>query len=286
MKKNISRRNFIKSTALVSMFPFLANAEETKKEEKTKETLRFIHVTDSHMDLGNEESVDAMKLMVEYINKHYKALDFVLFGGDNFNNNVKGNEDALVYKKIVDKLHCPTYHVRGNKESHPKPNDAIHLDEFQQLFMSSKALKVEGKDWRLDTKGYTLLGLDSAIEGANNGEYTKETIVFAQKALKEGNPTVILNHHPYTNYWKGTDPKDIHKYVLGNTDDVQKKLFTHEHLILTLSGHKHIDSVTEINKTKVVVTRGFIKPLDMDAYPMRYVELSDGKVNEKLIYTA
>ena len=227
-----------------------------------------------------------MKLMVTHINTNYKKLDFVVFGGDNFNNNVKGNADALEYKKIVDTLHCPTYHVRGNKESHPKPDDAIHLNEFQSLFMSDKALKVNGKDWLLETKGYAFLGLDSAIEGANNGEYTEETIKFAESVLKTGKPTIILNHHPYTNYWKSTDPKDIHKYVLGNTEEVQKRLFASENLILSLSGHKHIDSVTMINKTKAIVTRGFIRPLDMDMYPMRYVEITESKISEKLIYTA
>jgi len=279
---NITRRNFMKGAAAVSAMPFLAEA----KEEKASETLKFIHITDSHMDLGNEESVDAMELMVEFINKNHKDLDFVLFGGDNFNNNVEGNEDALAYKKIVDKLYCPTYHVRRNKESHPNPDDAIHLDEFKTLFMSDKTLKVNGKDWMLQKKGYVFLGLDSCIEGANNGIYTEETMAFAEQVLKIGKPTIILNHHPYTNYWKGTDPKDIHKYVLNNTEEVQKRLFGFDNFILSLSGHKHIDSVTAINKTKVVVTRGFIRPLDMDMYPMRYVEITDGKINEKLIYTA
>jgi len=278
---NITRRGFIKGAAAMSAMPFLAEANEEKSE-----TLKFIHITDSHMDLSNNESVDAMKLMVEFINENHKDLDFVLFGGDNFNNNVKGNEDALVYKKIVDKLYCPTYHVRGNKESHPNPDDAIHLEEFKTLFLTSPALKVNGKDWLLATKGYALLGLDSCIEGANNGKYTEETIKFAESVLKTGKPTIILNHHPYTNYWKGTDPKDIHKYVLNNTEEVQKRLFGFDNLILTLSGHKHIDSVTKINKTDVIVTRGFIRPLDMDMYPMRLVEITDSKISEKLIYTA
>ena len=277
----ITRRGFIKGVAVLSAAPFLAEANEKKSE-----TLKFIHITDSHMDLSNDESVDAMILMVEFINKNHKDLDFVLFGGDNFNNNVEGNKDALAYKKIVEKLPCPAYHVRGNKESHPDPDDAIHLEEFQTLFVSSPVLKVNGKDWLLKTKGYALLGLDSCIEGANNGKYTEETIKFAESVLKTGKPTIILNHHPYTNYWKGTDPKDIHKYVLNNTKEVQKRLFGFDNLILTLSGHKHIDSVTKINKTNVIVTRGFIRPLDMDMYPMRLVELTDGKINEKLIYTA
>jgi Icc protein len=78
--------------------------------------------------------------------------------------------------------------VRGNKESHPNPNDAIKLDEFKELFMSSDKLHVSGKDWRLDIKGYQLLGLDSCIEDANNGIYTPQTITFAQKSLQRGLP--------------------------------------------------------------------------------------------------
>jgi len=279
----ISRRNFLKTSAALGTLPFVAQASQVKKEE----SLKFIHVTDSHMDLQNEDSVEAMVLLVETINKNYKNLDFVLFGGDNFNNNVPGNKDAQKFKSITSKLHCPAYSVRGNKESSPKPaEDSINLKEFQSMFMDDKALEVVGRDWALEKKGVQILGLDSCIEHQNNGLYTKETIAFAKKRLQNGKATVILNHHPYTNYWGGKEEKDIHKYVLNNTKEVQQALFHHDNLILTLSGHKHIDSVTEIAGTKVIVTRGFVRPLDMDQYPMRYVEISGTKISEKLIYTA
>ncbi len=285
MKK--TRRTFIKSALALGVLPLSLVAEEKtqlKKEEKDR-TLRFIHVTDSHMDLQDEESVDAMKNMVAFVNKEYTNLDFVLFGGDNFNNNVKGNKDALVFKDIISKLHCPSLVIRGNKEANPKPNDSIHLDEFKSLFLDSKLVTIEGKDWLIEKKGYTILGLDSCIEGKDNGAYTKETIAFAKKALKKGNPTIMINHHPYTNYWNEKDEKKIHKYVLNNSDEVQKELFSYKNLILTLSGHKHIDSVTKIQNVETVVTRGFVRPLDLDQYPMRYVEILDNKINHKLIYT-
>ena len=207
----------MKGALAVSAFPLLSSANETGGNTP----LKFIHVTDSHMDLSNDESVEAMELMIEFVNKNHPSLDFVLFGGDNFNNNVKGNADALKFKEITGKLHCPSYTVRGNKESSPKPNDSIHLDEFKSLFMDDKALTVEGKDWLLEKNGIQILGLDSCIENANNGVCTKETIRFAKKILDSGKPTIILNHHPYTNYWQGTEEKDLHKYVLNNTEEVQ-----------------------------------------------------------------
>ncbi len=277
----ISRRNFLKSAVALSSMPLLATAQENKKE-----TLKLIHVTDSHMDLSDNDSVEAMQLMAEFINNNYKDLDFVLFGGDNFNNNAPKDSDALKFKEIADTLHCPYYTVRGNKESFPNGDKQINLEEFKNMFCSAKELHVKGKDWLLSTKGYNILGLDSCIENHNNGAYTQETIAFAEEILKHNRPTVILNHHPYTNYWGGTEEKDIHKYVLNNTDEVQKRLFKYNNLLLTLSGHKHIDSVKELRGTKVIVTRGFVRPLDLDMYPMRYVELDGNTINEKLIYTS
>lgn len=277
--RDTKRRGFFKTAAALSLAPFALNAAQEEP------TLRFIHITDSHMDLSDSDSVEAMELMSSFINANYKELDFVLFGGDNFNNNVKGNTDALKFKEIIERLHCPAYLVRGNKESSPKPADGIDLEQFKTLFLSHHELEVHGRDWRLEKKGYTILGLDSCIEGANNGVYTQETINFAKHALKSKKPTIILNHHPYTNYWGSKDEKEIHKYVLNNADEVQKEILDDASVILTLSGHKHIDSVKEHQGTQMIVTRGFIRALDMDAYPMRYVEIQGQKINEKLIYT-
>ena len=277
---NISRRGFLKTTMALSAMPLVAHASSEK------ETLKFIHITDSHMDLADSDSVEAMELMSSFINENYKDLDFVLFGGDNFNNNVKGNEDALKFKEIIETIHCPSYVVRGNKESSAKPNDGINLQEFKDIFLKDKELFVQGKDWMLQKKGYVILGLDSCVEGGNNGLYTEETMEFAKTVLRSSKPTLILNHHPYTNYWNGTEEQDIHKYVLNNTKEVQAEILSYDNVIMTLSGHKHIDSVKESQGTKMVVTRGFIRPLDLDMYPMRYVEIRDSKISEKLIYTS
>jgi len=278
----ISRRGFFKRAAVMGAIPLVATAQEHKEAP----TLKFVHITDSHMDLSDSDSVEAMKLMVRFMNTNYKDLDFVLFGGDNFNNNVPGNKDAMVFKEIIEQLPCPAYVVRGNKESSPAKDQSIDLSEFKKMFLDHEEMHVVGKDWKIEQKGYLLLGLDSCIEGQNNGLYTQETIAFADKALREGKPTIILNHHPYTNYWGGTEKKDLHKYVLNNTQEVQDLLFKYDNLILTLSGHKHIDSVTQINQAKVIVTRGFIRPLDLDMFPMRYVEITGSKIQEKMIYTA
>lgn len=280
--EKISRRGFFKGAAVLAAMPLVAS--EQAKVNKPN-TLKVVHITDAHMDLGNPDSVEALKMAVTYLNTHYTNLDCVLFGGDNFNNNMKADSDALVYKEIVEKLHCPVYHVRGNKESSPANDNRIHLEEFKKLFMSNKELTVEGKNWAVEINGHIILGLDSCIENKNNGIYEKETLTFAKKMLDLGKPTLMLNHHPYTNYWCGTEAKDIHKYVLGNGEETIKALFDYPNLLVTLSGHKHIDNIKMINKVKTITTRGFIRPLDLDEYPMRYIKIKENEVSEKLIYT-
>ena len=281
--QKISRRNFFKGAVALAAIPLVA--AEQKVEPKKPSALKVVHITDSHMDMADPDSVEALKMAVTYLNTHYPDLDCVLFGGDNFNNNMKADSDALVYKEIVEKLHCPVYHVRGNKESSPANDTHIHLEAFKKLFMSYKGMTVEGKDWAVEIHGHLILGLDSCIENANHGAFTKETLAFAKKQLALGKPTLILNHHPYTNYWGGTEAKDLHKYVLGNGEATIKALFGYPNLLITLSGHKHIDNIKMIHKVKTITTRGFIKPFDLDQYPMRYIEIKNNDVSEKLIYT-
>ncbi len=281
--KQISRRKFLQTGIALGALPLVAKSEPTMQ---TQQNLKFIHITDSHMDLQDNDSVEALELAVAFINKEYPDIHFVLFGGDNFNNNVPGDADAKKFKSIIEKLHCPAYLVRGNKESSPKPKgDPLNFQDFQKMFWSDAKLQQDGKNWLLDTHGYLVLGLDSNIENQNNGRYTKETIAFAKKALDTGRPTIILNHHPYLNYWKGSDAKDIHKYVLNNAAEVIEELFGYNNLLLTLSGHKHIDNVSTIKNTTAITTRGFIRALDLDQYPMRYLELNGTSLTHKLIYT-
>ena len=202
----LSRRKFIQGALALGTTPLLLDAQDNKPQKN----LKFIHITDSHMDFADVASVEALELMVSFVNKNYKTLDFVLFGGDNYNNNVSDNKDAVLFKYIVDKLHCPYYIVRGNKESSPKSKlKSVLSKDFDNIFLQDKRLLKNNKDWLIEKNGYAILGLDSCIEHQNNGAYTAETISFAQKVLQKGKPTIILNHHPYTNYWKGTEAKDI-----------------------------------------------------------------------------
>ncbi len=263
-------------------------ALSAKRAAERKSGMRFIHATDTHLDLGKPDTVKWMEMLVEKINREYGSLDFVLFGGDNFNNNVQGKDDAIKFKQIIDKLHCPTYLVRGNKESTPKPaSDPLDQPGFAKMFFSND-FEVHGRDWKLMNGDYAILGIDTTIEQQGNGMFSQQSLSFIEDELKNNPSTsyIVLNHQVYDNFWKGDDEKDIHKYVLNNADVAKKRLFNYPNLLMTLSGHKHLDSVTKQQCTTVIATLGFVVPQDPDNlndHQMRYVEITGARIKEKLV---
>ena len=203
----ITRRNFIKyssmSLAAASFSPYLTACQMAGKGNLStgiQDMLQFVHVTDTHLDLGKPKTVRWVEMLVKKINHDFPSLDFVLFGGDNFNNNVSGNDDATTFRKIIDELHCPSYAVMGNKESSPKPvGDPLNQSDFAKMFFPFD-VKIAGRDWKIDKGNYTILGLDSTITQHDNGTYSSETISFAEQELQKhpDRHYILLNHHPMT----------------------------------------------------------------------------------------
>jgi len=292
---NITRREFIKQGALSlaagSFTSVLCACQTTKSSNLAaggKGMLRFAHVTDTHLDLAQSKTVMWVEMLVKKINRDFPTLDFVLFGGDNFNNNVPGSDDAITFRNTIDNLHCPSYLVRGNKESSPRPaGDQLNRSDFAKMFFPSD-LHIVASNWKLVKGNYTILGLDSTVEQHDNGVYTEKTISFAENELRNHPKRhfILLNHHPYGNFWGGTQKYDIHRYVLNNADEVKNILFKYDNLKLTLSGHKHLDHVGKENDVVVIATLGFVVPQDLnnkDDHRFRYIEIDNGVVSEKLI---
>lgn len=249
-------------------------------------SLKLIHITDSHLDLAKPETSAWLKGFVAQVNSQYSDTDMVLFGGDNFNNNVAGKSDAEQFKAIADGLNCPWYAVRGNKEASPKPkSDPLSQADFAELFFGDD-LTVQGRNWKISHGNYTILGLDSTIDGHNNGLYTAETLDFVEDELQANpdNHYILLNHHAYLNYWQSDDQKDIHKYVLNNSTEVEQRLLKYANVKLTLSGHKHRNDASVMAGAKVLSTVGFKVPQgQQNDHQFRLIALVDGVVSTEIV---
>jgi len=163
---DITRRKFIKgSVAGIAGCTLLYGLNGCRVFSGGKNSdLKIIHITDSHFDLKNENSIKILEAFVNKVNSDIPDVDLVLFGGDNFNNNAPGKEDAKKFKEIVSKLYCPWYAVRGNKESSPKPaGTPLNQKDFAEMFFP-KDLKVKGRDWKLKKGKYLILGVDTTIK--------------------------------------------------------------------------------------------------------------------------
>ena len=289
-KTGITRRDFIKiGTLSIGALAFGSGFMGCKPKEAGKpgESLKIIHATDTHLDLGMPETVQWLESFVEKVNQDFSDVDFVLFGGDNFNNNAAGNEDAMKFKSIADSLKCSWYSVRGNKESTPKPpGDPLGQGDFAKMFFNSE-LEVTGRDWKIVKGKYTILGIDSTIEKKNNGKFSRESLSFIENELK-ANPDqkyILLDHHPYENYWGGKSESDIHKYVLNNSKIIKKNIFKHKNLLLTLSGHKHLDYVQKEGGVTKIATLGFVVTQNIDKkddHCFRYIEINGNSITERI----
>ncbi|HDZ22486.1 hypothetical protein LCGC14_0494730 [marine sediment metagenome] len=294
----ITRREFLATgaTALAvgAVGSMLVGCEEVPGPDHTdaegSPVLRFAHITDSHMDLGRPTTVTWLERFVTAINEDFKDIDFVLVGGDNFNNNVPGDTDAVRFKTIMDELRCPAYSVRGNKESSPKPyGDPIDQRQFAEMFFPPD-VTVHGRDWLIEKGGYLLLGVDTTLKQKDNGRYSDESLAFVEGHLQAdpNRQVIVLDHHVYDNFWNSTNEKDIHKYVLNNVEQVKGRLFKYPNLLLLLCGHKHLDDVHQVGATTVAATPGFVVPWGPQANHRRFrhVEIRDGHVSERLVELA
>jgi len=270
----MERRNFLKLLFSLPAIPLLANKEPS---------LELIHVTDSHMDLSMPHTVEALEHFVDVINRDFAHVDCVLFGGDNFNNTAPGLKDGVRFKEILDGLKVPYYCVRGNKESSPKPDPHLDQRDFARLFFGP-GMEVHGRDWVVYKKGYAIVGIDSTIEHSGAGRFGPQSVALLKRVLARGMPTIILDHHPLHNYWGGSGA-DLKKYLLQNADEVKRELFGYPNLVLVLSGHKHIDNVTQEGHVTLIATRAFKEAQIKNRNPIRHIRIEGGRVYQRLMTT-
>jgi Icc protein len=252
-------------------------------------SIRFAHVPDVHLDLNMPATVAAFERFADAVKRDQLDLDFVLFGGDNFNNNAAPGEDAQLFGEIARKLPCPAFAVRGNKEAIRPESGGYTLAEFKTL-LDNDATWVD-RDWKVEVGDHTVLGIDTTLDGMDNGTFSEASLSFveAELAAQPGRTHILLTHHAFENFWGGTDSADLHKYVLSNTAEVQQRLFGYENLDLLLSGHKHRNHSGLIQGKKSLATVAFVTPQGSGEQPARHyriIEIDKTRITDEIVSVA
>ena len=264
------RREFLKigigaSTALLSGMGLHGCLPLRQRQTQTNGTrFKFAHVTDTHISTqgknGAAMKADSIQIFEDVVSQlnETEGLDFILFGGDNFDNSEKGVADLNEVLRLTEKLKTPYYIQFGNREAASLPkDDPLSKEQFTRKFQGH-GFNGDSFWWSASPlKDVTVLGLDTSIEGRNYGAISDEQLKWMKKeiAIYRNDFVIILTHHLFLPTWRPkTIPKWEKNYLIGNSVEVMPVLENAPNVKLILSGHHHATNVQIRNGLPYIAT--------------------------------
>lgn len=203
------------------------------------ENIKFVQVTDSHLDTNSEYSQRVLKSAVEDINKQ-PSVSFVVFTGDNINNPTEDNLREFV--KIVSKLNVPYYIALGNHDVY-KSKDMSKIRYYEILRETNLLYKQRTPNYEFKKNGFVFLIVDGAKEviPGSVGYYRKDTLDWLDKKLtkNQGKPTIIFQHFPIE--YPNASENRLKTHKTYRDDEYKDVLANHENVLAIISGHFHVN---------------------------------------------
>ena len=194
LESELSRRDFVKRGLAVGQAVFIGGVlvgnfagctTATKKGEVAKigrkKSIKFAHITDTHVTFSGkngtalkEESFNIFRDVIDQVN-NTPDIDFILFGGDNINNTDPGTKGFDEFMSIMSSVKVPYFAQFGNREVSPIPPDiALSKSQYAEK-MKGHGIETGRYSWSVSpVPGLRILGLDTTIEGHDNGEIIKK----------------------------------------------------------------------------------------------------------------
>jgi len=270
LESEVSRRDFVKRSLAVGQAVFIGGVlvgnfagctTAPKKDEVAKigrkKSIRFAHITDTHVTFSGkngtalkEESFNIFRDVIGQVN-NMPDIDFILFGGDNINNTDPDAKDFNEFMNIMSTVKVPYFAQFGNREVSPiPPGVALSKSQYAEK-MKDHGLDAGRYAWSVSpVPGLRILGLDTTIEGHDNGEISKEDLKWIKKEIDKypNDMIVTLSHHLFLPTWGNRDiPKWKKKYLLKNYQEVNAVLDAAPQVKACLMGHHHVSKIQTIN---------------------------------------
>src|SRR5574344_430010 len=122
------------------------------------ENIKFVQITDAHIDSNSAYSQNVLKSAVEDINA-LEGVSFVVFTGDNINSPSPENLKAFV--TIVEKLKAPYYVALGNHDVY-KSQGMSRVRDYEILKRGKLLVPQRGANYGGKKKGFVVLGVEGA----------------------------------------------------------------------------------------------------------------------------
>jgi len=270
LESELSRRDFVKRGLAIGQAVFIGGVlvgnfagctTASKKDDVakvgSKNSIKFAHITDTHVTFSGkngtalkEESFNIFRDVIDQVNE-MPDIDFILFGGDNINNTDPGTKGFNEFMDIMSTVKVPYFAQFGNREVSPiPPGIALSKSQYAEK-MKGHGLDVGRYSWSVSpVPGLRVLGLDTTIEGHDNGEIIKKELKWIKKEISKypNDMIVTLSHHLFLPTWGNRDiPKWKKKYLLKNYQEVNAVLDAAPQVKACLMGHHHVSKIQTIN---------------------------------------
>lgn len=204
------------------------------------ENIRFVQVTDAHLTVGSEYSMNVLKSAVDDINKQ-PGISFVVFTGDNINN--PKEENLREFVSIVSKLNVPYYVALGNHDVY-KSNGLSKVRYYEILRERNLLYPQRKPNYKFTKNGFVFLVVDGAKEviPGSVGYYREDTLAWLEKELTKNakKDVIILQHFP-VEYPEGSDNR-LRTHRTYKVEEYQALLSKHHNVLAVISGHFHVNS--------------------------------------------
>lgn len=173
---------------------------------------KIIQISDTHIVPAGARAYDtvdtaaALRETVATVNRllpQIGPVDLVLVTGDLTEHGTQ--EEYTCFKDLMAGLAIPCRAVPGNHDRREVMRACFHGSDW--------AGNTGPLNWSLDLEDFSIIALDSAVDGAAHGVFTAETLAFLKNKLAQldGKPVLIGFHHPP--FEVGIAPMDRHNLI-------------------------------------------------------------------------
>lgn len=176
---------------------------------------KFAHVSDTHVNLTNETSIEDLRRTVRDINAN-PELQFVVISGDI--TEFGADEELKIAKQVLDSLNKPWYIIPGNHDANWSESGG---NTFKKVFGA--------ETFAFKRNGFLFLGTACGPNmRMSPGQVPRENLVWLDSVLKatpKQTPIIFVNHYPIDS-------------ALNNWYEIVDRLKTHNTQLI-ICGHGH-----------------------------------------------
>jgi 3',5'-cyclic AMP phosphodiesterase CpdA len=211
----------------------------------------FIQITDTHivspgaLAYNRSDTAEALRCAVETINAKlplWGGIDCAIVTGDLTDHGTP--EEYAHFLSIMDELALPWLAIPGNHDQR---------DPMRKALTDASWLPHAGPlQWVRDFGPFSVIGLDTLLEGAHHGMLCDAGMAFLDTTLSAigDQPAIVATHHPFMH--TGIPAMDADN--LRNGAEVIARLEAHPGPVRMISGHVHRAATGQIGRVTCQVS--------------------------------